>query len=193
MSFSRGASEEASGAEAPAAVLVVASGAGDFPGAAEVLAAGERAGDGDMSSKEFIELIDEAAVLRAVAAAEKRTSGEVRVFISRRRLRGRNVSACASAEFHRLDMDTTDDRNAVLFYVVPRDHMFAVIGDDAVHAKCGQSFWDETAKALEKDFKDARFTEGLVAAIERAADLLATHFPRRPDDRNELPDVIARD
>jgi uncharacterized membrane protein len=165
----------------------------DFPGAAAVSAAGERAGDGDMSSKEFIELIDEAEVLRAVAAAEKRTSGEVRVFISRRRLRGRDVSACASAEFHRLDMDTTDDRNAVLLYVVPRDRMFAVIGDDAVHAKCGQSFWDETAEALEKEFKDARFTEGLVAAIERAADLLATHFPRRPDDRNELPDEIARD
>jgi len=165
----------------------------DFPVAAAVLAAGERAGDGDMSSKEFIELIDEAAVLRAVAAAEKRTSGEVRVFISRRRLRGRDVSACASAEFHRLDMDTTDDRNAVLFYVVPRERAFAVIGDDAVHAKCGQSFWDETAKALEKDFKDSRFTEGLVAAIENAADLLATHFPRRRGDRNELPDEIARD
>jgi uncharacterized membrane protein len=172
---------------------VVVSGAGDFPEAEAVLAAGERAGGGDMSSKEFIELIDEAAVLRAVAAAEKRTSGEVRVFISRRRLRGRDVSACASAEFHRLDMDTTDDRNAVLFYVVPRERTFAVIGDDAVHAKCGQSFWDETAKALEKDFKDARFTEGLVAAIENAADLLATHFPRRRGDRNELPDQIARD
>jgi hypothetical protein len=173
--------------------LVVASGAADFPVAAAVLVAGERAEDGDMSSKEFIELIDEAAVLRAVAAAEKRTSGEVRVFISRRRLRGRDVSACASAEFHRLDMDTTDDRNAVLFYVVPRERTFAVIGDDAVHAKCGQSFWDETAKALEKDFKDARFTEGLVAAIEHAADLLAAHFPRRRGDRNELPDEIGRD
>ena len=193
MSFSRGASEEASEAEVPAAVSVVVSGAGDFPVAAAVLVAGERAEDGDMSSKEFIELIDEAAVLRAVAAAEKRTSGEVRVFISRRRLRGRDVSACASAEFHRLDMDTTDDRNAVLFYVVPRERTFAVIGDDAVHAKCGQSFWDETAKALEKDFKDARFTEGLVAAIEHAADLLAAHFPHRRGDRNELPDEIGRD
>ena len=146
-----------------------------------------------MSSKDFIELIDESAVLRAVREAEKRTSGEVRVFISRRRLRGRDVSACASAEFHRLDMDTTDDRNAVLFYVVPRDHAFAVIGDEAVHAKCGQSFWDESVKALEKDFTGGRFTEGLVTAIGRAADLLATHFPRRRGDRNELPDEIVRD
>jgi uncharacterized membrane protein len=146
-----------------------------------------------MSSKEFIDLIDEAAVLRAVAAAEKRTSGEVRVFISRRCLRGKDVATCASAEFHRLDMDTTDDRNAVLFYVVPRDRVFAVIGDEAVHAKCGQSFWEETARILAKDFAAERFTEGLIAGVERAADLLAAHFPRRRDDRNELPDAIARD
>ena len=146
-----------------------------------------------MSSKEFINLIDEAAVLRAVAAAEKRTSGEVRVFISRRRLGGKDVATCASAEFHRLDMDTTDDRNAVLFYVVPRDRVFAVIGDQAVHAKCGQSFWEETARILENDFAANRFTEGLIAGVERAADLLAAHFPHRRNDRNELPDAIARD
>lgn len=146
-----------------------------------------------MSSKEFIDLIDEAAVLRAVAATEKRTSGEVRVFVSRRRLRGKNVSVCASSEFHRLDMDTTDDRNAVLFYVVPRDRAFAVIGDEAIHAKCGQSFWDETAKVLEREFGEGRFTEGLVAGIRRAGDLLAEHFPRKSGDRNELPDALAGD
>jgi uncharacterized membrane protein len=122
--------------------------------------------------------------LRAVAAAEKRTSGEVRVFISRRRLRGRDVSACASAEFHRLDMDTTDDRNAVLFYVVPRDHMFAVIGDDAVHAKCGQSFWDETAKALEKDFKDAAAEDKKQATYKEA--VLATIL-KKPVSEKSTP------
>ncbi|MGA0850352.1 MAG: hypothetical protein ACO3RX_10420, partial [Chthoniobacterales bacterium] len=69
----------------------------------------------------------------------------------------------------------------------------AVIGDEAVHTKCGQGFWTETARMVEKEFSAGRFTEGLVAGIGRAADLLAEHFPRRPDDRNELPDAISRD
>jgi len=146
-----------------------------------------------MRTGKFLDRIDEAAVLAAVRAAERRTSGEVRVFVSRRRIRGAAVRARAQAEFHRLDMDTTDDRNAVLFYVAPRARAFAVVGDEAIHAKCGQSFWDETARALEKEFRDERFTEGLVAGIRRAADLLAGHFPRQDDDRNELPDAIARD
>ena len=146
-----------------------------------------------MNTREFLGRIDEAAVLEAVREAERGTSGEVRVFVSRRRLRGRDVADRAHQEFHRLDMDTTEDRNAVLFYVVPRDRKFAVIGDEAVHAKCGEAFWRETAQLLEAEFLEGRFTEGLVKGIRRAGQLLARHFPKTPGDRNELPDAIARD
>ncbi|MBU3664343.1 MAG: hypothetical protein FGM15_00485 [Chthoniobacterales bacterium] len=146
-----------------------------------------------MNAREFLSTIDEDAVLEAVRRAEQRTSGEVRVFVSRRRLRWREAKQCALREFRRLDMDCTRERNAVLIYLVPSDRAFAVIGDDAVHAKCGQSFWDETAKAMEADFAAGRFTEGLVAGIRRAADLLAEHFPRGHGDRNELPDALAGD
>lgn len=146
-----------------------------------------------MKAHEFISKIDEVAVLKAVQAAERRTSGEVRVFISRRRLRGRDARLRALHEFRRLGMDCTAARNAVLFYLAPADRAFAVIGDEAVHTKCGQEFWDETAKAMEADFAHERFTEGLVAGIVRAGELLAAHFPREHDDRNELPDAVARD
>ncbi len=146
-----------------------------------------------MRADEFLQAIDETAVLAAVREAERRTSGEVRVFVSRHALRGGDVRARAQSEFHRLDMDTTEDRNAVLFYVVPRDRAFAVIGDEAVHSHCGQDFWDKTAGAMEAEFRNGRFTEGLVAAIRRAADIMSAHFPRPDDDRNELPDGIVRD
>lgn len=146
-----------------------------------------------MKTDEFLGRIDEAQLLEAVRAAEARTSGEVRVFVSRRKLRGTDVKARALAEFHRLDMDSTEERNAVLFYLAPHDRAFAVIGDDAVHAKCRQEFWDETARAVQEAFARGEFTAGLVAGIRRAADLLAEHFPRDGGDRNELPDAIARD
>jgi uncharacterized membrane protein len=146
-----------------------------------------------MNAKEFLEKIDEAAVLDAVRAAERVTSGEVRVFVSRRCLRGRDVAERAHREFHRLDMDTTEDRNAVLIYVVPRDRAFAVIGDEAVQTKCGDTFWAETAQLLQADFVEGRFTEGLVKGIRRAGELLARHFPKSDADRNELPDGMAGD
>jgi uncharacterized membrane protein len=146
-----------------------------------------------MKTKEFLALIDEARVIEAVRAAEQRTSGEVRVFVSCHALRGRPADVQAREEFRRLEMISTRGRNAVLFYVVPSDQAFAVVGDEAVHAKCGQTFWAELAKAMEEDFARGDFTGGLVAGIGRAGVLLAEHFPRAGDDRNELPDGIARD
>ena len=34
------------------------------------------------------------------------------------------------------------------------------------------------------------FTDGLVHAMERAGELLAMHFPRHSDDRNERSDEV---
>lgn len=146
-----------------------------------------------MKTDDFLNRIDEARLLEAVRAAEARTSGEVRVFVSRRKLRGADVKTRALSEFHKLDMDSTEDRNAVLFYLAPHDQAFAVIGDTAVHEKCGQEFWEETARCVREAFARGEFTEGLVAGIQRAADLLAEHFPREGGDRNELADGVVRD
>ncbi|MFO1487863.1 MAG: hypothetical protein U1F65_05240 [Verrucomicrobiota bacterium] len=42
-------------------------------------------------------------------------------------------------------------------------------------------------------FKRGDFTDGLVHGVSKAGELLARHFPRRPNDRNELPDAVERD
>jgi uncharacterized membrane protein len=134
--------------------------------------------------------IDDNRVVAAIAAAEQRTSGEIRVVVSPRKTDEPVVAA--QKEFERLGMTKTAARNGVLIFVAPASHTFAVIGDSGVHEKCGQSFWAELAEAMTAQFKAGQFTEGLVLGIERAGALLATHFPRQPDDRNELPDQIHR-
>lgn len=146
-----------------------------------------------MKASAFLQALDDGRIVRAVREAESRTSGEIRVFVSRRRLGRDDVTARAQAELHRSQITATRRRNGVLVYVVPSDRAFAVAGDEAVHAKCGPSFWTETAAAIEKEFRAGRFTEGLEAGIRRAGELLAAHFPSTDDDRNELPDEIGRD
>jgi uncharacterized membrane protein len=141
-----------------------------------------------MSLLSRIPPVDEPRVVAAIAAAELRTSGEVRVFISSRKIES-PVDA-AGEQFVRLGMDRTAARNGVLIYVAPASHTFAVVGDKGVHEKCGETFWRELADAMSARFKAGDFTGGLVLGIERAGELLARHFPRHPDDRNELPDSI---
>jgi uncharacterized membrane protein len=132
--------------------------------------------------------VDHDRVIAAIAAAEQRTSGEVRVVVAREP--APDPVAAAQAQFEKLGMTQTAARNGVLIYVAPASHTFAVIGDTGIHEKCGQSFWADLAAAMTTEFKRGDFTAGLVLAVERAGGLLAVHFPRNPDDKNELPDKI---
>jgi len=115
----------------------------------------------------------------------------VRVFISDKDAAEPVVAA--QEQFTRLGMTQTRDRNAVLIYLAPGTRKFAVIGDSGVHARCGDAFWQELASSMTDHFRKSAFTEGIVQGIKRAGELLAEHFPRRPDDANELPDRVEHD
>jgi uncharacterized membrane protein len=135
--------------------------------------------------------IDDARVVAAIGAAERLTSGEIRVFISRHKTD--EPVAAAQKQFERMGMTNTAARNGVLIFLAPASRTFAVIGDKGVNERCGAPFWRELADAMAEHFQRGEFTAGLVLGIERAGALLAEHFPRTPDDRNELPDTIVRD
>lgn len=132
--------------------------------------------------------IDHDRVVAAIGAAEGKTSGEIRVLLARRK--ADDPVAAAQAHFERLGMTRTAARNGVLIFLAPRSRTFAVIGDTAIHEKCGDAFWTELATAMTEHFKRGDFTAGLVHGIDRAGALLAEHFPRSADDVNELPDTI---
>lgn len=144
-----------------------------------------------MKTPSFIKQLREPEIVEAIRAAEQKTSGEVRVFISDTEDVADPVAA-AQEQFTRLGMTQTRDRNAVLIFLAPGPRKFAIIGDTGVHARCGVAFWEELARTMTARFHTAEFTEGIVQGIERAGELLAEHFPRRPDDDNELPDRVER-
>ena len=136
--------------------------------------------------KTFQQEFDSARIERAIAAAEKKTSGEIRVVVHRAPTE--NPVTTAAAEFARLNMHRTRARNAVLILLAPESRTFAVYGDKGIHEKVGQDFWSEVAAGMRDDFQHGVFTDGIVKAVDRIAALLTTHFPYRDGDINELPD-----
>lgn len=146
-----------------------------------------------MKPEHFHDKLDDARVVAAIAAAERRTSGEIRVFISRRRLGRDDVLARAQARFEKLGMTATAERNGVLLYILPHDQKFAILGDRGIHEKCGDAFWNAIAGHLRERLARGEFTDGVVEAVTRAGEALARHFPARGGDTNELPDHIERD
>ena len=101
--------------------------------------------------------------------------------------------AAAEAYFLELGMNQTRERNGVLFFIAPRTQKFAVIGDTAVHAKCGDEFWNRLAKEMNGYFEKEQFSKGIIHGIELAGELLAAYFPCPPDDRNELSNKVETD
>ncbi|MEI6280250.1 MAG: TPM domain-containing protein [Verrucomicrobiae bacterium] len=144
-----------------------------------------------MKPGDFLQQLDDARLVAAIAKAEHATSGEIRVFISHRRRKDALVAA--QIRFDKLGMRNTKHRNAVLIYIVPRTRSFAIVGDAGVHEKCGESFWTETSGELGENLRGLPSTEALVRAVQKIGGLLAQHFPADPDHPNELPKEILRD
>jgi uncharacterized membrane protein len=88
-------------------------------------------------------------------------------------------------------MRGTRDRNGVLFYLAVDERVFAVVGDVGIHEKVGQDFWAALRDELQGSFAAGDHAAGLIRAIAETGRRLALHFPRRPDDRNELPDEVS--
>src|SRR4051794_34011333 len=145
-----------------------------------------------MRTKDFLAQLDHRRIVGAIAEAEAKTSGEIRVYIQRGDVTGEALPF-AQDKFMQFGMDKTAERNAVLILVAPRAQKFAVVGDEGVHQKCGLEFWLELVETMRGHFQRSAFTDALILAVESTGELLARYFPRTANDRNELPDEIIED
>jgi len=138
----------------------------------------------------FLTPAEERRVLEAIAAFERRTSGEIRVHLEGH-VEGDLLQAARGA-FERLGMARTAQRNGVLFYVAVGDRRLAVIGDAGIHERVEPGFWDHVVARVERGLAAGRPAEGLIEGVEAAGTALAEHFPPRAGDVNELPDGLSR-
>ena len=142
-----------------------------------------------MRTRDFISRLDHDRIVNAIKEAEAKTSGQIRVYVQRGKLAGDPMNT-AREKFQKLGMQTTKERNGVLIFVLPRARKFAVLGDEGVHQKCGDEFWQNLVERMRAHFQKENFTNALVEAIEEAGKILARYFPRTSDGRNELSDDI---
>jgi uncharacterized membrane protein len=128
-------------------------------------------------------------IAAAIANAEKQTSGEIKVHIEP--YCKTDPYMRAQQVFAALELHKTAERNGVLFYLAFDDHKFAILGDEGIHKKVGQNFWDTTKELMATRFKNQQFAEGLCEGIQMAGQQLVAHFPYAADDRDELSNDIS--
>lgn len=127
-------------------------------------------------------------LVEAIRAAEKKTSGEIRVYVAK---------SCKKAPleraievFKKLQMHRTKLRNAVLIFVSPSDRKAAIFGDKGIHKITNDGFWDEALKTMIDFSKKGEIVHGICTAISKVGELIQVRYPIASDDINELSDEI---
>jgi putative membrane protein len=92
----------------------------------------------------------------------------------------------AREQFFLRGLHETADRHGVLLFVSVAERYVEIIADRGIHAKVPEGAWDAIVADFTRTVGDGRIADGFVAAIERCGTLLAGHFPRQPEDRDEL-------
>jgi uncharacterized membrane protein len=141
-------------------------------------------------ANDFFSAEEKQLITGAIKAAEKKTSGEVRVYIESK-CEYVNAIDRAMELFGQLNMQQTLQRNAVLVYVAMKDRQLAVFGDEGIHPKVGNTFWQEEVNKMLSQFNRENYAEGIAQIVLDIGSALQYHFPYDDKgDLNELPDDI---
>ena len=142
-----------------------------------------------MRTKEFLSKLEHDQIVQAIRDAESKTSGAIRVFIQRGEVKEDSLHA-AQKRFRRLGLHKNAQHNDVLIWVAPRSHKFAVVGDEAIHHKCGDLLWQRIIEKMRAHFRNERFTHALVDAIHDIGDALSEPFPRGSTSHGGAPNEV---
>lgn len=142
-----------------------------------------------MPDTSFLSEEQEQQIIQAIARAEKRTSGEIRVHIENHW--EDDALERARAVFHDLGMDETEQQNGVLIYVASDDHKAAVFAGKGIHKQVEDHFWSDVLQILLNHFKKGEFEEGIEEAVNKVGIKLIELFPYQRGDVNELSNELS--
>ena len=113
-------------------------------------------------------------MFNAIREAEKNTSGEIRVHFEKSL--DQDPMKRAQEVFYQLEMDKTQFKNGVLFYVAVDDHQFAIIGDEGIDKVVPDDFWESIRDEVINEFVKGNHSQGLVMGILHAGEKLKNIF-----------------
>lgn len=140
--------------------------------------------------KRFLSDAENKRIVEALKSTELLTSGEIRIFIESRNPLVSTMERAMSV-FFELQMEKTQQRNAVLLYIAVKDKEVALFGDEGIHQQVGLVFWNQQVQQMIELFKENNLTDGIVKCLVEVGQVLVEKFPYKEGlDKNELPDEI---
>lgn len=124
--------------------------------------------------------------------AVKKLPGLKRLFIPASEM-DEEVHEGATVSFYRHNLHETRDRTGIMIYVSVFERKVVVLADKGVNARVGQGQWQEIVDMIVAGIKGGKAADAICDAVARCGEIIAGHFPRREDDKNELSNLIVED
>ena len=122
----------------------------------------------------------------------KRANWLKRIFISQKEI-DEEVEEAAIINFFNEGLYRTRDETGVLIFISVFEHKVWVLADRGINQKVKQGQWDEIVRLIIDGIKQNRQAETICEAIQKVGDMLIEHFPVKPDDRDELKNIVVKE
>ncbi len=135
-----------------------------------------------------------ARIEQAIKESERTHAGQLR-FVVEGALDGRPLwrnqppRERALDVFSHLRIWDTAHNNGVLIYLLLADRDVEIIADRGIDAKIGAAGWETICRAMEAEFRQGRFEQGVINGITAVSRELAKYYPPHQGGPNELPDA----
>ncbi|SEA56515.1 putative membrane protein [Desulfuromusa kysingii] len=100
------------------------------------------------------------------------------------------VKEKALVSFVEQGLHETRDKTGILILISLFEHRVQVLADSGINAKVPKNTWNELVDTIIHGLKTGDSCNAICQAVERCGELLETHFPRKDDDSDELPNLI---
>jgi len=152
---------------------------------------------GKIMNKKFLNgfLSDDELQQIALKIKEKEgnTAGEIVVSVKEKKPffhRGKSVFEHAVSEFKKRGIKKTRDHTGILIFILLKEREFYILADSAINDKVAENTWELVKDKMEASFREKKFCEGIIDAVDEVGTILTEHFPRKSDDTNELSDEV---
>jgi len=119
----------------------------------------------------------------------RRTPWLKRFFISRNEIDD-EVEEAAITNFFDQGLYRTRDETGVLVLISVFEHRVWILADQGINAKVPEGQWDDIVKMITAGIKQKRPADAICEAVEKIGAFLKENFPIKPDDTDELKNLI---
>ncbi|HDP93737.1 MAG TPA: hypothetical protein ENN40_00020 [Candidatus Aminicenantes bacterium] len=107
-----------------------------------------------------------------------------------RRIMVEQVRRRAMRHFLEAVVHRTRERNGMLIFLSRLERRIEIVTDIGISDRIPRSTWEGVLNELSSGLKRGDPGDALAQAVTRCGEILAVHFPPRPDDINELKDSV---